>query len=459
MDIVGPSWATMEPNPLYFVPMLSWAPDGEWLAFGEKDSASAPARIMKVSLATLEKRPLTTPPSETLGDLEPQVSPDGRLLAFVRGHSRSYGNQEVWVQPLRGGEARRLTSGQYSRAAALSFTPGGSEVVFSDVVTSFSRGRIARVPLAGGAPEPVVGVGDNATQASVRGNRMVYVQETPTVMDAWRLPRPGTSLTASPTRLFGSSSNRAYSPDGRRIAFESNRGGSQSIWISEADGSRPAQLTTSKSYAGTPRWSPDSRRLAFDSLEAGNWDLYVIDADGGGPRRLTQEPSDDTTGTWSRDGRFIYFHSGRTGRDEIWKIPSDGGPATQVTRGGGFYAQESKDGRELYYSKSSPSGVWRVAVSGGAEVEVVREIVDWQNWALGRHGIYYATVRPHVYYRREEFTIHYVAFGSGRGTPLFREDDVAGHHWGLAVSPDERWLLFGKAPASQAELMLLENFR
>jgi len=105
-----------------------------------------------LSLATLELRPLTSPPAESLGDLEPQISPDGRLLAFVRGGSPSYGNQDVWVQPVSGGEARRLTSGQYGFASALSWTPDGTEIVFTNGRPDFGGGRIARVPLAGGAP-------------------------------------------------------------------------------------------------------------------------------------------------------------------------------------------------------------------------------------------------------------------------------------------------------------------
>ena len=165
VDIGGPATASGS----YPSSMLSWAPDGEWLAFAEKASADAPARIFRLSLATLEKRPLTSPPPESLGDLEPQISPDGRLLAFVRSGSPSYGNQDVWVQPVSGGEARRLTSGQYGYAAALSWTPDGAEIVFSNGRPDFGGGRMARVPLTGGAPQPVVGVGENAVHASVRG--------------------------------------------------------------------------------------------------------------------------------------------------------------------------------------------------------------------------------------------------------------------------------------------------
>ena len=375
------------------MPMLCWAPDGEWLAFGEKASEDAPARIVRLSLATLEKRPLTSPPPDSLGDLQPQVSPDGRLLAFVRSGTRVEGSQDVWIQPVSGGEARRLTSGQYGVVGAPDWTPDGAEIVFS--YGDHGPGRLARVPLAGGAPQPIVGVGENAAVASVRGNQMVYVQNTTSVADTWRLPRPGVARsTDRPEKLLASGVLSAYSPDGRKIAFESSRDGVPNIWLSNADGSHPVQLTTSKRGSGTPRWSPDGRRLVFDSLEAGNKDLYVVGMDGGTPKRLTQEPSEDGPGTWSRDGRWIYFYSDRSGRSEIWKVPSDGGAAVQVTRSGGHYALESEDGRYLYYSKSFwDSGVWRVPLGGGDESEVVKGPVVWWNWALTRRGLYYATSR------------------------------------------------------------------
>jgi Tol biopolymer transport system component len=454
VDVGGPAQVILT----YFIPMLCWSPDGEWLAFGEKASEDAPVRITRLSLATLEKRPLTSPPPGSLGDLEPQISPDGRMLAFIRSGARVFGNLDVWVQPLNGGEARRLTSGQYSFSAALSWTPDGSEIVFSTGGPAFG-GRTARVPLAGGAPQPVVGVGENAVHASIRGSRMAYVQSSPSIFDTWRLPRAGAARTSPMAEKFLlATRNAAYSPDGRRLAFESDRGGTSSVWLSNADGSRPVELTSSMSYSGTPRWSPDGRRLVFDALAAENWDLYVVGAEGGTPRRLTQESSEDGTGTWSRDGRWIYFHSDRTGRPEIWKIPSDGGTAVQVTRAGGFYAAESEDGRYLYYAKASTSGIWRVTLAGGDESEVVAGPVAWQDWALGRQGLYYAQTRYRVPHRRSELAIQYLDFSSGRTTTLFRKEGAAAY-LSMTVSPDEKWILFGEVPAWQSELMLLENFR
>jgi hypothetical protein len=59
--------------------------------------------------------------------------------------------------------------------------------------------------------------------------------------------------------------------------------------------------------------------------------------------------------------------------------------------------------------------------------------------------------------RRQEFTIQYLDFGSGRATPLFRKEGVL-NHLSLAVSPDEKWLLYGEVPGWESELMLMENF-
>jgi Tol biopolymer transport system component len=456
IDINGLLWLF---DGAYFVPALSWSPDGDWLAFAETTSEEEPARLVRLSLDTLEKQPLSSPPEDSLGDLWPSYSPDGTQLAFVRSVSTVVGNQDVWVQPAEGGEARRLTFGEYFLCDSLAWTADGREILFTVLAAGF---KVLRVSLAGGEPRPVEGVGQNAAWASIRGDRMVFTQKEDQVQDIWRVPGGGASARdRAPEKLIGSSrydGQPAYSPDGRRLAFVSIRSGAQNLWVCDSDGSNPVQLTSFEQLVSTPDWSPDGRRIAFDSIEAGKWNVYVIDADGGVPRRLTQESFDDTNPTWSRDGRWIYSPSDRGGSFQIWKIPVEGGEAVQATRGEGHYAEESWDGQYLYFANSMVDpGIWRVPLDGGDATEVVPgPIANHEAWTLSRSGLYYATMRRPP---GAEFTIQYLELESGQVTELLRKEGPFGHGRNLAVSPGEEWILYSETPPDTSELMLVENFR
>jgi len=442
----------------YLLPVLSWSPDGEWLVLAEKPSEDEPARIVRLSLETLEKEALSSPPEDSLGDLNPALSPDGTLLAFARSGSSVWGDLDVWVQPVDGGEARRLTFGQHSGCSGLAWTPDGGEIVFT-VRELFYRTSLFRVSLAGGEPQPLVGVGQDAGRASIHGNRMVYEQRTAPPPDIWRIPgRKASAPGRAPEKLIASTQideDPAYSPDGRKIAFTSHRSGVRNIWVCESDGSNPVQVTNLEGGARLPRWSPDSRRLVFMSADEVSRDLYVVGTDGGMPRRLTHEPSDDNRGTWSRDGEWIYFGSDRSDSGQIWKMPAAGGEAVQVTRGGGFYAEESWDGRYLYFFRFISAPVWRVPVAGGEETAVWGS-GDWHDFALFRDGIYMASFRFFFNVHREPYTIQYFDLESGRVSEVFREEGPFSY-LGLAVSPDEEWMLYCRRPYEQSELMLVER--
>jgi Tol biopolymer transport system component/DNA-binding winged helix-turn-helix (wHTH) protein len=434
-------------------PALSWSPDGKWLAFAEKISEDDPSHIVRLSLDTLERQALTSPPDRTSGDHHPAISPDGTLVAFVRERS---GACDVWVLGVERGDARRLTSGEYGACVGFAWTPDGTELLFAE------SDRILRVRLAGGEPQLVAGLGHGAYMPSVQGRRMVHGQllETPTFR-IWRTPGPrAVRRDRAPEILIGSSpgdGHPVYSPDGRRIAFVSGRSGTTNVWVSDSDGSHPIQLTDLK-QAGTPRWSPDGRRIVFDSPEAGDLNLYVIDAEGRLPRRLTPETSNDYRGTWSRDGQSIYFVSNRGGSDQIWRIPSTGGPAVQVTRGGAAYAEASWDDTHAYFAKTEfLSGIWRVPVGGGEATEVVQgPIRHALDWALSATGIVYATEDERA--QVVEYTIRSLDIESGDVTDLFRRTGPY-FHGGLTVSPDEEWVLFGEGSGGRSDLMLVEGFR
>ena len=118
----------------------------------------------------------------------------------------------------------------------------------------------------------------------------------------------------------------------------------------DADGSGCFQLTfMGANICGFPRWSPDGTQLVFHSRPKGQAELFLIRSNGGAPRQLTNG-GNNIAPSWSRDGRWIYYGS-RRGGIQVWKVAVQGGAPIQVTRNGGVIAEESTDGRFLYYGK------------------------------------------------------------------------------------------------------------
>jgi Tol biopolymer transport system component/predicted Ser/Thr protein kinase len=434
---------------------MDWSPDSKWLAMPDRSSSSVPFGLFLVSVETGEKTRLTS--GRALGDAAPAFSPNGRMLAFTRTRTDSLMELEVLdldERFLPRGEPRRLTDD--SLFVNMShWTSDGRSIIFSARARGASAFSLWRIdPWGKSKPQPLpFAHGDVRSFAVARsGHRLVYPQ---VVIDTnlWRIGLSD-GRTATPEQLTTATvrdQNAQFSPDGTRIVFDSDRSGQSELWTAKSDGSNQQALVAIRdAQVAAGRWSPDGETVAFGATIQGHTQIYTISAEGGWLRQLTHDPGENTAPSWSRDGKWIYFASERTGIFELWKIPREGGHEVQITQGGGFYAEESMDGKVIYFEKSRSRGsLWSLPVEGGPEVQVLDAVGD-RTWTVSDDGIYFSDgTSPAV--------LQFFRFANQRVTSLARlaKPLIAG----MSVSPDRRWLLYSEIDQSGGNLMLVENFR
>ena len=248
---------------------VDWSPDGKWLVAGNsgqlnfgymfllpRPGGHGPRGIYLVSVSSGAARPLIVSNSNRV-DAKPAFSPDGRHLAYVSCDSSDVGmagmrdcNVALVAVDLSRGTAqppRRLTSQRFLHIYSLAWTRDGSAIIYAAVTTVpvFSVSSLWRVTIDGNrAPERIEAAGEPATApALARSRDRLAFTHMSLDSDIYR------SQAGGPVQLVAGSSffdeDARLSPDGRRLAFSSARadGETLDIWIAEADGSNPQQLT------------------------------------------------------------------------------------------------------------------------------------------------------------------------------------------------------------------------
>jgi Tol biopolymer transport system component len=441
--------------------LLAWTPDGRWLAVSTMDSPADRLRLVLLSADTGEIKELTEPPRGLAGDVAAAFSPDGRTLAFSRFIDDQQG--DLYLQPLSDefralGSPRRLTFGNELTLSPV-WSADGRHLIFTAGTTARTL-RLWRTAVSGGRPQPI-DIGYTPVHGVARRGRRVVFTRPMGDISLWvqQLPGDGAARPVAdpPTSLISSSwpdGFAQFSPDGRRIAFGSIRSGSREIYLSDRDGSNIVQLT---SFGGPsvvhPRWSPDGTRLAFTVTMKGTTEIHTITAAGSPSRSIHSDPAlvSETSSdvlNWSRDGRWIYFISRRSGEPQAWKVPAAGGTPIQVTRGGGFAAVESPDGRFVYFLKRPPLTLWQVPIAGGTE----RHVRDLRGGVeLTTAGVYFVkrAVPP------PPATLSLLSFDALAERAVAEVEDPGAE---FTVSPDGRLLLYARRESTGTDLMLVDNF-
>ncbi len=374
---------------------LGWTPDSREIVY----RAPSPEGyvIYAVAVDTGQRRQLTSPGLDAdsvphLGDSHPTFSPNGRRLAFVR--RRGIRVDEIWIKPATGGVEAPLTA-RSTDISTMYWTPDSRELLYA------SLGRVFRTSVEDGVPERIRGFSGEVRRISIaRSAPRIVWSQSETDQDIWRLELDEQGRPVGTPRRVASTTRTEkdpeISPDGKRLAFMSNRSGSPEIWLTESDGSNPIQLTRIGSGAGavgSPRWSPESERIVFDAHQGdpSGQDIWVVDVSGAPPRNLTNTPEVyEGRPAFSSNGRAIYYRvNDGTGPSSVWRIPSEGGEAVLALAERAIDFAQSLDGNYLYFSTPDRE-LRRILVAGGASEVVARGSRNFdRRWSVSENGVYW----------------------------------------------------------------------
>jgi Tol biopolymer transport system component/DNA-binding winged helix-turn-helix (wHTH) protein len=444
-------------------PMLAWTPDGKALLFTAQILASEAGQGYAFHLLDLESGavrlwPVARDPRDY--DTSPAFSPDGRRFAFTRYH---LGERlpTLMVQGLgRGyapdGHPTPVPGGGPAMIHSLAWSADGERLRFVD------EGRLKEWRVGGGVRvvytlPPSMAASKTVSLGTHGGKPRAVAVNRPTDVDIWALPLdPSThAAVGQPVPRAKSTSIERHprlSPDGRELAFISNRSGKTALWVADADGSSPRQLSDLDAFVtGYPRWSPDGKRIVFHASAPNHERLiYIVNVDEGRPALLA---SGCCPGSWSADGRYVYsMEEGNV--NYILRIRVADGMRERLFEGDS--AIETVDGERLLYSKSSARGVFARALPATPGDDHEERLVDDYVPSLGgivpvRDGFFYlgcsADGRPRA------FRFFDYASGAARDiAPAPRSTS-----FGLTVAPNGRELLYSAdALESGGDLVLLE---
>jgi Tol biopolymer transport system component/tRNA A-37 threonylcarbamoyl transferase component Bud32 len=324
-QLIETGTSALEGNPNHVLGDRPWSVDGKSLLVA-RSVDNGKFAIYRVDRESRAVEQLTDPPAG-VNDTMATYSFDHRWILFRRGSSGAFGKMSLMVMPAEGGEPELLH--EEVDLESIAWRPDNRRVVFQrgttlneiDVVTKQTRQLVSLT-------KRIQGISISS------GGRIMY-------SDFWHYQfLYEVDLESGERRQITShaqgNGGARFSPDGRTIAYTSNRTDNHEVWLHHLDGRQETQLTGDGRGYITPEWSPDGKRLVFKSeLEDGTQRMFVANVDGaGGVRQLADQRVGGRMGInsvrrtrWSPDGEIIAFPVDGDAGPELWTIHPDGSDA------------------------------------------------------------------------------------------------------------------------------------
>ena len=270
-----------------------------------KFAMAAAAALVASGPAAPQSRPLGVAHQLTYSyNLDNSLSPDGRQMAFIRIIE---GREQLFVMNSDGTGEKQITrdSADHEDPA---WSPDGARSP-SSWPAQEDRSRLNPTEAARGVTPPRRAQSIGWTPDS---SGILYCTDDdlrPPVKNASEIHAIDLATRKVRTLIAGGVNTfPVMSPDGKRILFRRMLGEMNSeVFVAEADGSNPRNLTNHPSFEGWPSWSPDGRQIAFAGNRNANYQVFLMNADGSNVRLLANTEGRATVPRWSPDGRTIYF--------------------------------------------------------------------------------------------------------------------------------------------------------
>jgi serine/threonine-protein kinase len=262
-------------------------------------------------------------------EIQPAISPDGRLVAYAAG---SAARMRIFIRPVGGGRTIPLSDDSTAVETGPRWSPDGTRILF------LTRGGVSVASSLGGSSQPVV-----------------------------------------PPSVASNVVSAAWSPDGREIAFVR----ADSLFVASAEGGEARPVATGSDLHSCA-WSPNGKWIACVSLNAGSvrpgtsfgnlapTAILLFPASGGAPIRLVETQAFNQSPVWTRDGRRLLFLSNRDGPRDVYAISLTssgrprGVPARLTTGLGAISISLSADGHRLAYAVyAARANIWSLAIPTG----------------------------------------------------------------------------------------------
>lgn len=468
-----------------------------------------PIAIVLALASPASARPLSL--QDLLGAVrvaDPQVSPDGALVAFVRTTTdvaTGGRNADIWVVPSDGSAPPRLLVGGEKSENTPRWSPDGRRIAFISnrdgaanlYLADADGGNVRQVTkLAAGVQPPVVFSPNGAMLAFVsdvkqgppvpgrahRITRLLYRH-----WDEWRhnvrhhvfvVSAAGgepTDLTpgdfdSPPTQQEAAAI--AFTPDGTEVVFVSNRDGqdkeawstNKDVWSVPVTGGAARKLTPNPAADVQPRFTPDGRFMIVRAqrragFESDRWYLDVYDRASGARRTVFETPDLSVSDyTLSQDGRTIYFTASKNGTYNCYSVPLAGGAPVE-RQSGGAIGSITAGGSTVVFSRSSltsPPDIWSFRTDGAARnrTQLTRENAAWLKdvsmpapesltvAGAGGTPIQYWLIRPPDFDASKKYPVVFLIHGGPQGA----WNDAWSARWNPSLWAAQGWVVVAPNP-------------